>query len=72
MTWTNPYCGVEHLIPLPRGWQITVETWRHWASCWVKPPGTCTGGWAERFDTAEQARAWGEAQARLIGVGIEL
>ena len=67
MTWTRPYYGVQHLKPLPRGWQITVEDWGDWASCWVKPPGSFKDIREQAFLSSANARAWGEEQAKLLG-----
>ncbi len=71
MKWTKPYYGVQHLEEtLPRGVQITVTSYETFATCWVKPPDGFGKGEPPMFDTAAQARAYGEKQAKLI-YGVE-
>lgn len=66
MIWTKPYYGVQHLTPLPPGWQITAEDWGDWAACWVKPPGTFKTSQERSFVSIHAARIWGEEQAKML------
>lgn len=66
-TWTQPYCGVQHLNGLPRGWQISVQDYETFANVFVLGPGGGFTSLAEAdCDDVQAARVWGERQAQLL------
>lgn len=64
--WTAPFHGVQHLKPLKRGFQITITDRGSFAECSVFLPGHNFNSTETTHDTANEARAHGEQQARLL------
>jgi hypothetical protein len=64
--WSKPYCSVQHLSGLKRGFQITVTNWNSFADCAVFVPGCGFSATHTDHETIEQAIEHGEKQAALL------
>lgn len=64
-TWTNPYCGLQHMNGLKRGCQISVQEYSesHATAYVLLPGGGFTSAAEGSFDSADSARTWGERKS---------
>ena len=64
MTWTKPYCGVQHLLyPVPGVRQITATDYGTFSEVWALGLQGFTEFWKATFPTIEEALAAGEKKA---------
>jgi len=67
--WTSPYCGVQHLLDLPKGYQITMEDHGAFTSAYVlnlQSTSRFTPTKEASFPTILEAAEWAEKQAEAI------
>ncbi len=66
-TWTQPYCGVQHLNEsVPGVRQISVDNYGTFADVWALGLQGFTPFWKQNFNTVEEARKAGEQKAREL------
>jgi hypothetical protein len=72
MSWTKPYCGVQHLNGVMRGLrQVTATDHGTFSEVWALGADGFTPIWEERTSTIEEALTKGESYARSMGCLIE-
>jgi hypothetical protein len=64
--WSKPYCNVQHLHGLKRGFQVTVTDRDGWAECCVFTPGCGFNATETEHDSVDLAIHHGEAQAAAL------